>query len=70
MGKLLVLEEPRKVGYEEYEERALASNEVRIQTLYTGISAGTELQASSLVRSGTQPIEYLKKKQRPLGAIL
>lgn len=56
MGKLLVLEQPKKVGYEEYEERALESNEVRIKTLYTGISAGTELTSYR----GTSP--FFSKK--------
>ncbi|WP_139902977.1 zinc-binding dehydrogenase [Clostridium thermarum] len=56
MGKLLVLEQPKKVGYEEYEERELLANEVRIQTLYTGISAGTELTSYR----GTSP--FFNKK--------
>ncbi|NLM34649.1 MAG: zinc-binding dehydrogenase [Clostridiales bacterium] len=56
MGKLLVLEGPKKVGFEEYEERPLTSKEVRIQTLYTGISAGTELTSYR----GTSP--FFSKK--------
>jgi len=45
MGKVVVFTEPRKIGFDEYEDRALAANEVRLQTLYSGISAGTELTA-------------------------
>ena len=56
MGKLLVLEQPRQVGFEEYEERTIESNEVRIKTLYTGISAGTELTSYR----GTSPF-FTKK---------
>ena len=43
MGKVLVIEEEKKIGYEEYEERLLQPDEVRIRTLYSGISAGTQL---------------------------
>lgn len=56
MGKLLVLKQPKQIGFEEYEERELLSNEVRIKTLYTGISAGTELTSYR----GTSP--FLNKK--------
>ena len=56
MGNLLVLKQPKQVGYEEYEERTLKCNEVRIQTLYTGISAGTELTSYR----GTSP--FFSKK--------
>jgi 2-desacetyl-2-hydroxyethyl bacteriochlorophyllide A dehydrogenase len=56
MGKLLVLKEPKKVQFEEYEEKELGSNEVRIQTLFTGISAGTELTSYR----GTSP--FFSKK--------
>ncbi|MDX1415999.1 MAG: zinc-binding dehydrogenase [Candidatus Promineifilaceae bacterium] len=45
MGVGLVFTEPRTVGYVEEEERDLATTEVRVQTLYSGISAGTELTA-------------------------
>lgn len=56
MGKVLVLKEPKKVDYEEYEEKELADDQVRIQTLYTGISAGTELTSYR----GTSP--FFSKK--------
>ena len=59
MGQLLVLEQPGKVGYEDYEERPLESNEVRIKTLFTGISAGTELTSYR----GTSP--FFNKKWDP-----
>jgi 2-desacetyl-2-hydroxyethyl bacteriochlorophyllide A dehydrogenase len=45
MGTGLVFVEPGKMGYQVEEERALAAREVRVQTLYSGISAGTELTA-------------------------
>ncbi len=45
MGKLIVLEAPGAVGCEEYPDRALEPYEVRVRTLYSGISAGTELTA-------------------------
>jgi 2-desacetyl-2-hydroxyethyl bacteriochlorophyllide A dehydrogenase len=45
MGYSLTVDKPLTIGRRNYDERALASNEVRIQTLYSGISAGTELTA-------------------------
>jgi threonine dehydrogenase-like Zn-dependent dehydrogenase len=45
VGLAVTLEAPKKVGIREYEERPLRPNEVRLQTLYSGISAGTELTA-------------------------
>ena len=45
MGESIVLEAPRIIGFEEVTDRALAANEVRLRTLYSGISAGTELTA-------------------------
>ncbi|MBI5305298.1 MAG: zinc-binding dehydrogenase [Chloroflexi bacterium] len=45
MGQVLTIQEPFKVGFDEYEDRPLSESEVRIQTLYSGISAGTELTA-------------------------
>ncbi|HEV7275468.1 MAG TPA: zinc-binding alcohol dehydrogenase [Devosiaceae bacterium] len=55
MGYQLMIEAPRRVGVVEYEEPALAPQEVRLRTLYSGISAGTEL---TLYR-GSNP--YLEK---------
>lgn len=43
MGKELVFTEPRKIGFREYKERPVDSTEVRIKTLYSGISHGTEM---------------------------
>jgi threonine dehydrogenase-like Zn-dependent dehydrogenase len=45
VGQVVTFEGPREVGIREYEERPLQPNEVRLQTLYSGISAGTELTA-------------------------
>jgi 2-desacetyl-2-hydroxyethyl bacteriochlorophyllide A dehydrogenase len=45
MGKVVVFTEPNTVGFESYEYRPLESHEVRLRTLYSGISAGTELTA-------------------------
>ncbi len=41
----LVLESPGRIGYNHYAPPALAAGEVRIVTLYSGISAGTEMTA-------------------------
>jgi 2-desacetyl-2-hydroxyethyl bacteriochlorophyllide A dehydrogenase len=43
MGYVLNVEAPHRIGLSEYEEPPLAPGEVRIRTLYSGISAGTEL---------------------------
>jgi 2-desacetyl-2-hydroxyethyl bacteriochlorophyllide A dehydrogenase len=45
MGITLVFTEPGKVGYQEEAERPLTPTEIRVTTLYSGISAGTELTA-------------------------
>jgi threonine dehydrogenase-like Zn-dependent dehydrogenase len=55
-GYTLMLESPKKIGIKDYDEPALAADEVRIKTLYSGISAGTELTAYR----GSNP--YLNKK--------
>jgi 2-desacetyl-2-hydroxyethyl bacteriochlorophyllide A dehydrogenase len=47
---------PRSVGFVEEEDRPLAAGEVRIKTLYSGISTGTVLRAYR----GTNP--YLRKR--------
>lgn len=39
----LILKAPRELAFEAIEERALEPGEVRIRTLFSGISAGTEL---------------------------
>lgn len=56
MGKVFVLTAPRTPGYQTYDDPPLKPDEVRIRTLYSGISAGTEL---TLYR-GTNP--YLSKR--------
>ncbi|KRQ87620.1 putative zinc-type alcohol dehydrogenase-like protein YjmD [Caloramator mitchellensis] len=56
MGVMLNFVGPREVGFEEYDERKLNQNEIRLKTLYSGISAGTELTAYR----GSNP--YLSKK--------
>lgn len=56
MSEVLVFTKPRKVEYEIVEDRPLAANEVRLRTLYSGISAGTELTAYR----GSNP--YLHKR--------
>lgn len=43
MGHQLALVEPRTVVLQEYEDPPLSPGEVRLRTLYSGISAGTEL---------------------------
>ena len=45
MGKAVVFTNPKTVGFESYDDRRLEPHEVRLQTLYSGISAGTELTA-------------------------
>ena len=45
MGNVLVFTGPRTVGFESYEDVPLRSHEVRLRTLYSGISAGTEMTA-------------------------
>lgn len=45
MGKVVVFTAPRTVGFESDEDRPLNPHEVRLRTLYSGISAGTELTA-------------------------
>ncbi len=56
MGKVVVFTSPRALGFDTYEDRPLAANEVRLQTLFSGISAGTELTAYR----GSNP--YITKK--------
>jgi threonine dehydrogenase-like Zn-dependent dehydrogenase len=41
--RALLLSAPRELGFEPLDERSLAPDEVRIRTLFSGISAGTEL---------------------------
>jgi 2-desacetyl-2-hydroxyethyl bacteriochlorophyllide A dehydrogenase len=59
MGKVVVFTQPRTVGFESYDDRPLKVHEVRLRTLYSGISAGTELTAYR----GSNP--YLHKQWDP-----
>jgi threonine dehydrogenase-like Zn-dependent dehydrogenase len=43
MGKVVTFFGPKDVGITDFEDRLLQPNEVRLKTLYSGISAGTEL---------------------------
>jgi len=56
MGSVLVFEAPHQIRIAAEQERALAADEVRLRTLFSGISAGTELTAYR----GTNP--YLHKR--------
>jgi 2-desacetyl-2-hydroxyethyl bacteriochlorophyllide A dehydrogenase len=54
---------PRRVDLQEYTDRALSATEVRVRTLFSGISAGTELTAYR----GSNP--YLAKRWEEDGRI-
>ncbi len=56
MGRVVTFEGPREIGLQEYEDPALGPREVRLRTLYSGISAGTEMTAYR----GSNP--YLAKR--------
>jgi 2-desacetyl-2-hydroxyethyl bacteriochlorophyllide A dehydrogenase len=56
MGTALVFEAPGQIGFVVEEDPPLAAGEVRLATLYSGISAGTELTAYR----GTNP--YLHRR--------
>ena len=45
MGKVVLFTQPRTVGFESYDDPPLEPHQVRLRTLYSGISAGTELTA-------------------------
>src|SRR6201996_5291373 len=52
----LVLQAPRTLGFENLEQPPLGANEVRIRTLYSGVSAGTELSQYR----GTNPFMHVE----------
>jgi 2-desacetyl-2-hydroxyethyl bacteriochlorophyllide A dehydrogenase len=56
VGTVLVFSGPRQIEFADEEDRPLAAGEVRLRTLFSGISAGTELTAYR----GTNP--YLHKR--------
>lgn len=45
MGQVVTFEGPKKTGVREYEDPPLGQKEVRLRTLFSGISAGTEMTA-------------------------
>jgi 2-desacetyl-2-hydroxyethyl bacteriochlorophyllide A dehydrogenase len=59
MGRVIVFNAPRSISIEQEEDRRLEPGELRLRTLYSGISAGTELTAYR----GSNP--YLHKKWDP-----
>jgi 2-desacetyl-2-hydroxyethyl bacteriochlorophyllide A dehydrogenase len=59
MGEIVVITEPGKISLERYEEAPLGPGQVRLRTLYSGISAGTQLTAYR----GTNP--YALKEWKP-----
>jgi 2-desacetyl-2-hydroxyethyl bacteriochlorophyllide A dehydrogenase len=59
VGRVVVFESPGTVAISEYPDPPIGPHEVRIQTLYSGISAGTELTAYR----GSNP--YLAKRWEP-----
>jgi threonine dehydrogenase-like Zn-dependent dehydrogenase len=56
MSEVLVFTQPRKIGFDTLEDRPLEAKEIRVRTLYSGISAGTEMTAYR----GSNP--YLSKQ--------
>jgi threonine dehydrogenase-like Zn-dependent dehydrogenase len=56
VDKILLIESPGKIRFDTYEERAVEPGEVRVRTLCTGISAGTEMT----IHRGSNP--YAKKR--------
>jgi 2-desacetyl-2-hydroxyethyl bacteriochlorophyllide A dehydrogenase len=56
MGKAVVFTKPRTVGFESFDDQPLGPHELRVRTLYSGISAGTEMTAYR----GSNP--YLSKQ--------
>lgn len=59
MGIVTLFTQPRTIDFEQYEDRPLETKEIRLKTLYSGISAGTELTAYR----GSNP--YLHKRWDP-----
>lgn len=45
MSEVLVFTQPREIAFEAVEDRPLETKEIRVRTLYSGISAGTEMTA-------------------------
>lgn len=45
MSEVLVFTQPRTISFDTVEDRPLEAKEIRVRTLYSGISAGTEMTA-------------------------
>src|SRR5215216_5900881 len=56
MSEVLVFTQPRKIDFDIVEDEPLKTKEIRVRTLYSGISAGTEMTAYR----GSNP--YLSKQ--------
>ena len=56
MSEVLVFTRPRQIDFDTVEDRPLEAKEIRVRTLYSGISAGTEMTAYR----GSNP--YLSKQ--------
>ncbi|MGB8984257.1 MAG: zinc-binding dehydrogenase [Anaerolineales bacterium] len=56
MSEVLVFTQPRTIAFDTVEDRPLGAKEIRVRTLYSGISAGTEMTAYR----GSNP--YLSKQ--------
>jgi 2-desacetyl-2-hydroxyethyl bacteriochlorophyllide A dehydrogenase len=56
MSEVLVFRQPRKIDFDIVEDEPLKAKEIRVRTLYSGISAGTEMTAYR----GSNP--YLSKQ--------
>jgi 2-desacetyl-2-hydroxyethyl bacteriochlorophyllide A dehydrogenase len=59
VGRVVTFEGPKEVSVREYEDPPLGQGEVRLKTLFSGISAGTEMTAYR----GSNP--YLAKRWEP-----
>src|SRR5689334_15998680 len=57
--QVLVMQAPRQVLYQDYEPQPLEAEQVRVRTLYSGISAGTEMT----IYRGSNP--YAQKRWDP-----
>src|SRR4051812_12368951 len=59
MESVLIMQEPRRVVFEEDEPPPLEPGQLRVRTLYSGISAGTEMT----IYRGSNP--YAQKRWDP-----
>ena len=59
MSEVLVFTQPRTIDFDTVEDRPLEAKEIRVRTLYSGISAGTEMTAYH----GSNP--YISKQWDP-----